>query len=108
MITGNCTNSSNPDLWFPEVPAHRPSIARTEAMAKSVQEALDICSTCPAKAECLAEGMKPENLPHGIFGGMLAGDRLLSTGVKRDNFNVRSQEYEAINLAMRLEPWLRW
>jgi len=39
-------------------------------------EALAICAECPIKEACRAEGMKPENIDNGIWGGTLAGERI--------------------------------
>ena len=47
------------------------------ALATEVRRAIGECYTCPNQAECLEEGMKPKNLSYGIWGGRLAGERML-------------------------------
>jgi hypothetical protein len=106
MITGKCTTHENPDLWFPETPPFRPSKAVLTQIAEDVKEASALCRQCPSRLECLEEGMKPENLPHGIWGGIMGGDRLISIGKSVEDYPIRSPEYAAIDLVHRLEPYL--
>ena len=47
-------------------------------------ERLSICKNCPMKKPCFDEGMKPENIPHGIWGGTLAGERILVSNIPRN------------------------
>ena len=86
MINGNCTGDANPDWWFPELPTGAPSDEAIKAIAEQTNYALKLCSSCPVKEECLAEGMKTEtfrngsiagwgNLPYGIWGGLMAAER---------------------------------
>lgn len=98
----------NPETWFPEIPQGRPNIAIVKNLAKQVKFALEICDTCPAKWKCEEEGMKPENLPYGIWGGKLAGERLVEAGYQLQDFTENTEEWRAINLAVRLTPWVRW
>ena len=70
----------NPDLWYPEMPRGKPTTESVMAVANNVRLALDICGTCPAKWKCEEEGMKPENLAFGIWGGTMAGERLVESG----------------------------
>lgn len=94
QLVGLCTGSSDPDLWFsdtsdqnngkgkqlpPEVKARM--IARTLA-------ALSICSICPIKDACLAEGMKAQNIDFGVWGGTLPGERLANTNRSRKSRDV--------------------
>jgi len=60
----------DPELFFPEVPTEpsgEPLVAAQVAAAKAV------CRRCPVRARCLAEAL--ERLPHGIAGGLTAGER---------------------------------
>lgn len=76
QIVGNCTGDANPDAWFPTVPnGGRPSTI-LRRMVPEIKYAMDKCNSCPKKDECLEEGLKPINLAYGIWGGVLAGDRI--------------------------------
>jgi hypothetical protein len=66
-MNGLCTGDVNPDLWFSNT-------------VNNAVRALTICSYCPAVVECKAEGMKPDNIDYGVWGGSLAGERLLEAG----------------------------
>lgn len=98
---GLCSKHPNPDLWFPEQPQGRPTNAKRKLVASKVRLALSICDSCPIKAECLDEGMKPENIEHGIWGGMLAGERILAAGIDT-NRTIRS---DAIVFAEGVRAW---
>lgn len=106
VIIGSCTGHENPDLWFPERPISRPSIAKNVALAGEINEALSICRSCPKIDNCYDEGMKPENISFGIWGGTMAGERLLSSGIQRRNFTASRVEAVAIDMFYRLLPWL--
>jgi hypothetical protein len=56
--------------------------------------------------ECDSEGSKPENRAYGIWGGVLAGERLLESGIKRDELPNWAPETSAIDLFNHLSPWL--
>lgn len=77
QIIGNCTGDSNPDAWFPELTRGNPSDTKMLALATEVRRAIGECYTCPNQAKCLEEGMQPKNLSYGIWGGRLAGERML-------------------------------
>jgi hypothetical protein len=77
MIRGNCTDDENPDAWFPELPVGNPSRVKMQALGIEVSRAIVLCNSCHNQDECLEEGMKPKNLPYGIWGGKLAGERIL-------------------------------
>lgn len=104
MIKGNCTEDENPDAWFPDVPQGRLSVAKMEALGAEVARAMKLCDSCPKQDECLDEGMKPENLAFGIWGGMLAGERVISTG---KIFNKLSDEGRALISYRAIRPWIR-
>jgi len=78
-IQGNCYGDSNPDAWFPEVPQGQ-SKKKMPLLISETHRALAICESCPRKAACLEEGMEHENLAFGIWGGMLAGERVMLSG----------------------------
>ena len=120
MINGNCTGDANPDWWFPELPTGAPSDETIKAIAEQTNYALKLCSSCPVKEECLAEGMKTEtfrngsiagwgNLPYGIWGGLMAAERLEIAGVKREHYPPRSRAVpvRAFDLFRNLERQLR-
>ena len=76
-----CREHDDPDLWYSEgeVGAGRGGnmeIKVIKNMERS-RQAIDICNACPSKSTCLAEGMRKENLDWGIWGGLMAGERLL-------------------------------
>ena len=60
----------------PEVGRGRPTPSRLIPLGKEAGRAIALCNSCPKQEECLDEGMKPENLAFGIWGGMLAGQRI--------------------------------
>ncbi len=97
QLQGLCTGSSDPELWFsdtadqmngkgkrlePEVKARM--VARTLA-------AISICSICPIKEACLAEGMKPQNIDFGVWGGTLPGERLAMTTRSKSSRDVANK-----------------
>ena len=100
-MKGSCSTHPKPDLWFPTQYQGRPSMAKRKKIADDVMIALSICEDCPIKAECLAEGMKPENIEYGIWGGMLAGERILMAGIPT-NRTIRS---DAIVFAEGVRVW---
>ena len=75
-IAGNCSSDTNPDAWFPTVQVGGRISSVYRAMAPEINRAINLCNTCPKKQECLDEGMQPRNLAHGIWGGILAGERI--------------------------------
>ena len=75
-----CAGSGlEPDEWFPL--SAEPATARHEAAA-----AIAVCTTCPARAQCLALSLRHWDIgQHGIWGGLVPADharlrRLLPTG----------------------------
>lgn len=100
-MNGACSTYPNPDLWFPEMPAGKPSVAARKRLARETMLALSICSNCPVKDDCLEEGMKIENIEHGIWGGTLAGDRILMSGIDTN----RTIRQDAIVFARGVRAW---
>ena len=76
QLRGNCTNDENPDAWFPTVPNGGRPATILKRMVPEIKYALNLCASCPVQEECFEEGMKPENLAYGIWGGRLAGQRI--------------------------------
>ena len=92
QLRGNCTDDDNPDAWFPTVPERGgqvQSIMRN--LAPDVRYAIGLCSTCPVREKCLEEGMKPENLAYGIWGGLLAGQRIAIAKEQGMDYRVHPQ-----------------
>ena len=114
MITGNCTNDENPDWWFPEPPVGRVTEESIIRLTSQINYALQLCSSCPVKEECLAEGMKMEhmpsgktgwgNLPFGIWGGKMAAERLEMAGIKpsESRGSASYRAYKLYNLTKNL------
>jgi len=101
---GNCYGDSNPDAWFPDIPRGMRTERNTAALVAETRRALTLCGSCPKKAECLAEGMEHENLGFGIWGGMLAGERVMLTG---KTFNKLSDQGRALISYRVLAPLVR-
>jgi len=75
QLRGLCTDDENPDAWFPTIDNGNVEAMNRKALPM-VQYAIGICSRCPIKEKCLEEGIKPENLAHGIWGGLFAAQRI--------------------------------
>lgn len=107
-LQGACRDSENPDLWFPEI--GRGGFGMTERLQKIAKEsnaAMAICKSCPVRAECLEEGMKFENRSYGIWGGLMAGERLIMAGEQPDTHHRMTPQGEALNVLYKLRPYLR-
>ena len=103
-IIGNCTGDSNPDAWFPDIGRGMPTPARMTALGEETGRAIALCNSCAKQEECLDEGMKPENLAFGVWGGMLAGERVIMSGQR---FNKLSDEGRALISYRALKPWVK-
>lgn len=101
-MEGLCRGHDNPDLWFSDTIESdnrgRPKKAEVDNAIRNSRMALALCKNCPVKDECLAEGMLPENIDYGIWGGTLTGERLLLAGVEL-NSNTRKAN---VKLAQRI------
>ena len=75
-MVGLCSGDKNPDAWFPTVLNGGRYETKLRRMVPEIKYAMELCGRCPVKEECLEEGMKPENLAYGIWGGLLAGERI--------------------------------
>lgn len=107
-IIGNCTDSPNPDAWFPDIPNGRPSQAAMIELARVTREAIAECNSCPSKQACLEEGMRDVNITEGIWGGLLSGERLKLKGHRREDFTPKSDEGRAWSFTERMTPLVRW
>jgi hypothetical protein len=98
-LQGNCTGSPTPDDWYPELGSGAHSAKRVAKFKAKVQATIELCNTCPIRAECLEQGMRKENLPFGIWGGKLAGQRLAMAGYTKEDFlSLYSEEGRAFRL----------
>lgn len=74
-----CAGHPDPDLWHYQSSKDK---NEWELATWRIAEAKTICNLCPVKDECLAEGMKEENLMStslilgAIYGGLMVGERL--------------------------------
>jgi len=79
-MKGLCTGHEDPDLWFSDTTevtgSGRLPVTTEQNMVQRSLVALAICARCPITKACLAEGMKPENVENGIWGGKLSGERI--------------------------------
>ena len=100
QLVGNCTGSQTPDDWYPELGSGAHSPKRVEKFKAKVRATIELCNTCPIQQACLEQGMEKENLPFGIWGGKLAGQRLAMAGYTKDDFalSVYSVEGRAFKL----------
>lgn len=112
MSQHNTPCHDNPDMWFREFPANASDETKHRVLV-DVKNAVRICETCPVATQCRTEGMKEDNLYHGIWGGLLSGERLLMSGITvppPDNPNRERNTQEvraAYNLLYSIKPYLR-
>lgn len=86
-----CQRHYDPDLWWYKYPRPEDADERSETILR-VSVALDYCSACPVRKECLAEGLKTDNLhPGSIWGGLLYSERrrMLSKRSNERHYNER-------------------
>jgi hypothetical protein len=105
-IIGNCTGHPTPDMWYPEFPTGRPNKISTKVVAMQIKVAKSFCDTCPSKQRCLEAGNEPNDLPFGIWGGKLAGERILDMGYIRSDFARQSDLGRALDFHMRIKPYI--
>jgi hypothetical protein len=101
LVLGNCHGDDNPDAWFPDVPQGGFSVKKQATIGAEMRRAIVLCNSCPRKQACLQEGMKDENLGYGIWGGMLAGERVLLSG---KTFTKLSDQGRALISYRALKP----
>lgn len=107
-MKGLCATSANPDMWFPEFPPRGGKSATIKrALAVSIVDAVESCSMCPIKSTCLEYGMEEENLPYGIWGGKLAGERLRNAGYTlSDTDDLNSPIPKALKFEEVMKPYI--
>ena len=104
-LVGNCTNHPDPDLWQPEPEqTGRPTMRAMGRLSERINIAKAICSSCPASQRCLEEGNSADNLPYGIWGGKMAGERILDLGYVRSELARQSDLGKAIDFYERVKP----
>ena len=106
VIVGSCTFHEDPDLWFPELPAGRPTRYTAVEAAVRVREATDICDVCPIKQSCLDKGFLPENILWGIWGGMMAGERLVAAVITPEDYTPDTEQGRAFSFVALIAPWI--
>lgn len=78
MAQAYCKDYPDPDLWHYETSAVKDE---AELNAWRMAEAKRICAICPVISQCLAEGLKQENMlifngtEGSIWGGQTLGER---------------------------------
>lgn len=79
-MIGLCSDYHDPDLWFSDTDDSkgrgRPRKHELEARVVRTLEAIKICSNCPVKQACFQQGMLPENIENGVWGGVMSGERM--------------------------------
>ena len=103
-LTGNCTNHADPDLWQPEPENGRPSMRQLRILSERIVIAKTICNACPSIDRCLEEGNQLNDLPYGIWGGKMAGERILDLGYIRSDLPRQSDLGKAIDFYERMKP----
>ena len=105
-LIGLCFKNPDPDLWQPEPPNGRPSKRVMREIAVRVVEAKTICNSCTERDRCLEFGKEPNDLPYGIWGGKMAGERILGMGITRDMLPPQSDLGKALDFYERMKPYL--
>jgi len=94
-MIGICTEHPEPDLWFSDtldqVGGGGPKKAVANKMIDNTLKANEICGNCPVQQECKQLGMLPVNLEHGVWGGTMAGERLLLAKIPLHNAGLRNK-----------------
>ena len=73
---GSCIGKPT-EWWFPligETDTSGHHRGWSSALNESTKRALEVCSTCPVKLDCLSYSLEWE--PFGIWGGMTEGQRM--------------------------------
>jgi hypothetical protein len=91
---GLCSGHPDPDLWHYEN-TRFPDEQQLEVL-RSIQ-AIELCNSCPVRAQCLAQGMENENIVNGIggcgtiWGGLMTSERALIAGYKPTSYVVHNE-----------------
>ncbi len=87
LSKGSCVGSDDPDMWFAgevDITELSSSVNGSSQVIKlevdKAIKALSICKNCPVKDDCLELGKHGQQLYFGIYGGTMAGERLLMVG----------------------------
>ena len=90
---GLCSGHPDADIWH-----YENSIFEDEQKLQVLRsvEAIQICNLCPVKAQCLAQGLEPENMQYtggagSIWGGLLMSERHLLSTKKPSNRKLISE-----------------
>lgn len=105
-LVGACVDHPNPDWWYPEFHNGRPTNKKVRSLISNTKTALAICSTCPIKDKCLEMGMSEKDLPHGIWGGILAGERIILAGKANKKYGEQTDLGRALSFYSRIKPLL--
>ena len=89
VLIGSCTGHKEPNLWYLNLPRGKPSERQKRTLLDKVERARSICNECPIQSPCLDKGMEPENLSFGMWGGLLAGERI--EGAVKRGMDFRSK-----------------
>ena len=108
-MTGLCTTHENPDLWFEDtgdlfekrLGSTNPN-KKFEERRKNMLIAMEICTKCPIRTNCLSEGMKEENLDYGIWGGLLPGERISLANTPKASTDRKYRMIVARNIRSRV------
>jgi len=92
ISNGLCVNHDDPDLWFAgeidlldtKTSVNRNSPATKAEVDKAIV-ALSVCKNCPAKDNCLQLGSQGTQIYYGIYGGTMAGERLVVADMSTKN-----------------------
>ena len=109
-MQGICTTHPNPDLWFEDsgdlfekrLGSTNP-LKKFEKRRENMLIAMDLCTKCPIRTNCLTEGMKEENLDYGIWGGLLPGERILLA----DTFKASTDRKSRIRTAQNIRSLVK-
>lgn len=77
-----------------------------QELAERTLVAKAICSTCPEIQRCLEYGSSDNDLPYGIWGGKMAGERILDLGYIRSELPLQSDIGKAIDFYERMKPYI--
>jgi hypothetical protein len=107
---GLCVGHPDPDLWH-----YNNSVlldVQQLEVLRSV-EAIEICSTCPVKFDCLQQGLEDENLMWSIggngsiWGGRLTSERGLMKGYKPSHNMIDNERRHARDVKKKLGTLIR-
>ena len=101
---GLCNGHPDPDLWHYENSPFR-DVQQLQVL-RSV-EAIEICTECPVKQQCLAQGLEDENVltiggVGAIWGGMMTGERAKLAGLKETHNSIRHEGRHRRDVRARL------